>query len=68
MPGTMAVGMTFTIEPILTQGSPKMAILNDKWTSVTLDGSRSAQWEHTILITFTGVEILTGPSYVFPNS
>lgn len=63
----MAAGMTFTIEPILAQGSPRMAILNDDWTSVTLDGSRSAQWEHTVLITPTGVEILTGPDYTLPE-
>uniref|UniRef100_A0A1B6F8M9 Methionine aminopeptidase n=1 Tax=Cuerna arida TaxID=1464854 RepID=A0A1B6F8M9_9HEMI len=63
--GKMAAGMTFTIEPILSQGSPRMVILDDQWTSVTVDGSRTAQWEHTVLVTPTGVEVLTGPPYVF---
>lgn len=57
----MEAGMTFTIEPILTAGNPNFEILEDDWTAVTLDHSRTAQFEHTILITPTGSEILTLP-------
>lgn len=54
-------GMTFTIEPILCLGQPKFKILGDDWTATTKDNSRTAQFEHTILITRTGAEILTLP-------
>ena len=49
--GIMKTGMTFTIEPILCQGSGDIHIWSDKWTAATDDHGRSAQWEHTILIT-----------------
>ncbi len=52
-------GMIFTIEPMLNQGKRHMKILKDGWTAVTKDRSLSAQWEHTILVTHTGYEILT---------
>ena len=52
-------GMTFTIEPMLTLGSPQVDLWNDGWTAVTADRSRSAQFEHTLLVTSDGVEILT---------
>lgn len=52
-------GMTFTIEPMINQGSRQIAHLADDWTVVTKDGKLSAQWEHTILVTETGYEILT---------
>lgn len=55
----MQPGMTFTIEPALTQGSAMIEILDDNWTAVTVDRSRSAQYEHTVLITSYGNEILT---------
>ncbi|XP_046421747.1 methionine aminopeptidase 1D, mitochondrial [Neodiprion fabricii] len=58
-PGKMQTGMTFTIEPVLTQGGPDVEILEDGWTAVTTDNARTAQAEHTILITDTGSEILT---------
>ncbi|XP_030377343.1 methionine aminopeptidase 1D, mitochondrial [Scaptodrosophila lebanonensis] len=58
-PGKMQPGMTFTIEPILSLGGPDIALLEDGWTAVSLDGARSAQFEHTVLITETGVEVLT---------
>ena len=58
-PGTMLPGMTFTIEPILSEGSDRMTILKDGWTAITCDNSRAAQSEHTVLITESGVEILT---------
>jgi len=52
-------GMTFTIEPMINQGSQKVKIKNDGWTVVTKDKKLSAQWEHTILVTETGFEVLT---------
>jgi len=51
--------MTFTIEPMINIGSPDTKVLDDDWTAVTADGSLSSQWEHTILVTQTGYEILT---------
>ncbi|XP_059655547.1 methionine aminopeptidase 1B, chloroplastic [Cornus florida] len=58
-PGFMVEGQTFTIEPILTMGSIKCKTWEDNWTTLTADGSPAAQFEHTILITRTGAEILT---------
>ncbi|XP_043231437.1 methionine aminopeptidase 1D, mitochondrial-like isoform X2 [Amphibalanus amphitrite] len=58
-PGTMRPGMTFTIEPVISQGSREIVLLEDGWTAISGDGSRSAQFEHTVLITEDGVEILT---------
>ncbi|MGC9008055.1 MAG: M24 family metallopeptidase, partial [Halothiobacillaceae bacterium] len=52
-------GMTFTIEPMINAGKRQVKLLNDGWTVVTKDHSLSAQWEHTVLVTDTGVEILT---------
>jgi len=51
--------MTFTIEPMINIGKPESDVLEDDWTAVTSDGSLSSQWEHTILVTQTGYEILT---------
>jgi methionyl aminopeptidase len=51
--------MIFTIEPMLNIGKRHMKVLKDGWTAVTKDRSLSAQWEHTILVTETGHEILT---------
>ena len=53
-------GMTFTIEPMINAGSAECIIWPDKWTAVTVDLNRSAQFEHTLLVTADGVEILTG--------
>jgi methionyl aminopeptidase len=58
----LETGMTFTIEPMLTLGAIEYDIWSDGWTVVTKDGLRSAQFEHTILVTATGSEILTLPS------
>lgn len=55
----MRPGMTFTIEPMINMGKRHCKVLNDGWTVVTKDKSRSAQFEHTILITESGHEILT---------
>jgi methionyl aminopeptidase len=52
-------GMIFTIEPMLNLGKRHMKILADGWTAVTKDRSLSAQWEHTILVTETGYDVLT---------
>lgn len=52
-------GMIFTIEPMVNLGDWRTKVLGDKWTAVTEDGSLSAQFEHTILVTDTGVEVLT---------
>ncbi len=52
-------GMTFTIEPMLNAGKYPVSILPDGWTAVTKDRSLSAQYEHTILVTETGYEVLT---------
>ncbi|NKB62781.1 MAG: type I methionyl aminopeptidase [Gammaproteobacteria bacterium] len=61
-PGTgfqLEPGMTFTIEPMINAGKRDTRLLSDQWTVVTKDRSLSAQWEHTILVTETGHEILT---------
>jgi methionyl aminopeptidase len=55
-------GWTFTIEPMLNEGSPDFRMWDDGWTAVTADLRRSAQWEHTLLVTDAGVEILTLPA------
>ncbi|MCA9685527.1 MAG: type I methionyl aminopeptidase [Myxococcales bacterium] len=52
-------GMTFTIEPMINQGTPHVELLPDKWTVVTRDRKLSAQTEHTILVTESGFEVLT---------
>ena len=61
-PGTLEVlqeGMTFTIEPMINAGKKDIKELGDGWTIVTRDHSLSAQWEHTVLVTETGFEVLT---------
>jgi methionyl aminopeptidase len=57
-------GMTLAIEPILNAGSKQVKILSDRWTAVTVDKSLSAQFEHTVLVTKTGYEILTDRSKI----
>ncbi len=61
-PGTGMVlrpGMIFTIEPMINAGDYATRVLDDDWTVVTADGSLSAQWEHTVLVTDDGYEVLT---------
>lgn len=61
-PGTgnmLVPGMIFTIEPMINAGKKEVKLLPDGWTVVTKDHSLSAQWEHTILVTETGFEVLT---------
>ncbi len=52
-------GMTLTVEPMVNAGKPQVKLLPDGWTVVTKDHSLSAQWEHTVLITAEGFEVLT---------
>jgi len=56
---TLEPGMTFTIEPMINLGKRHTRLLKDDWTVVTKDKSLSAQWEHTVLVTETGYEVLT---------
>ena len=61
-PGTgieLKPGMIFTIEPMINAGKAAISELPDGWTIVTKDRSLSAQWEHTVVVTDTGVEVLT---------
>ncbi|NBU24545.1 MAG: type I methionyl aminopeptidase [Gammaproteobacteria bacterium] len=61
-PGTgleLRAGMTFTIEPMINAGKRDVKLLPDGWTVVTRDRSLSAQWEHTVLVTDDGFEVLT---------
>ena len=61
-PGTLeklVAGMTFTVEPMINAGRREIKELADGWTIVTKDHSLSAQWEHTVLVTETGYEVLT---------
>jgi methionyl aminopeptidase len=61
-PGTgdaLVEGMTFTIEPMINAGRREIRTMPDLWTVKTKDRSLSAQWEHTVLVTSTGVEVLT---------
>lgn len=55
----LQAGMTFTIEPMLNLGSKEIKTLGDGWTVVTKDHKLSAQWEHTVLVTENGYEVLT---------
>ena len=57
--GIIAAGHVFTIEPMINLGTHKDKLWPDNWTAVTADGKRSAQFEHTLLVTETGCEILT---------
>lgn len=56
---SLEAGMTFTIEPMINAGKRFVTLLGDGWTVVTKDRSLSAQWEHTVLVTKNGVEVLT---------
>ncbi|HFC29732.1 MAG TPA: type I methionyl aminopeptidase [Oceanospirillales bacterium] len=56
---TLKKGMTFTIEPMINVGKRHVKLLKDDWTVITKDKSLSAQWEHTLVVTDTGFEVLT---------
>lgn len=64
----LKAGMTFTIEPMINIGGWEVDVLDDDWTAVTRDGSLSAQFEHTVLVTADGVEVLTRRSGALPGS
>ena len=55
----LELGTTFTIEPMLTLGAPEAALWDDDWTAVTIDGTRTAQFEHTLVVGDGGAERLT---------
>ena len=57
----LRVGMAFTIEPMITIGEPGIRMLDDGWTVVTRNGSPSAQFEHTVVVTEGGCEVMTRP-------
>ena len=61
-PRCIEPGMTFTVEPMLTLGGYDWVMWDDDWTVLTKDGSWAAQWEHTVVVTDDGAEILTLPS------
>ena len=77
-PGTLeelVPGMTFTIEPMINAGRREIRELGDGWTIVTKDRSLSAQWEHTVLVTESGFEVLTlsagsppAPAFIDPTA
>lgn len=56
---TLKKGMIFTIEPMINAGKPDLRIKDDRWTAVTIDGSNSCQYEHTLAVTETGNEVLS---------
>jgi methionyl aminopeptidase len=65
----MRPGMTFTVEPMITLGTWQHKMWDDGWTAVTADGKRTAQFEHTVLVTDDGVDVLTGgPGSVSPTA
>jgi hypothetical protein len=67
-PGVMKAGQTFTIEPMINAGVEDSLEWPDNWTAVTVDGKRSAQFEHTLLVTKTGVEVPTAPGADKPGA
>ena len=57
---TLKIGMVLAIEPMINLGTASVRVLDDGWTAVTADGHRSAHFEHTVVVTENGPEILTG--------
>jgi len=66
--GVLKPGQTFTIEPMINAGEEECIEWPDDWTSVTVDGKRSAQFEHTLLVTADGIEVLTAPGVDAPGA
>ena len=64
----MKAGMVFTIEPMINLGGYQTEVMDDEWTVLTLDRSLSAQFEHTILVTRDGSEVLTARKDVVQHS
>lgn len=65
--GTAKKGVCFTIEPMINEGTWRDTTWPDDWTSTTMDGKRSAQFEHTLLVTDDGVEVLTARQATSPG-
>ncbi len=65
---TLRPGMTFTIEPMITMGTWRHVMWDDGWTALTADGKRTAQFEHTVLVTDDGADVLTSPGAVSSQS
>ena len=63
---TLEAGMIFTVEPMINAGKRDIRMLGDGWTVVTADHSLSAQWEHTVLVTDDGFEVLTASAGMPP--
>jgi len=57
----LKAGMALTVEPMVNLGGAEVDFLDDEWTVVTADGSLSAQWEHTVVVTSDGYELMTLP-------
>jgi len=64
----LKAGMTFTIEPMINLGGYEVEVLEDNWTAVTRDGSLTAQFEHTLVVTKRGCEIMTKRPELLKNS
>lgn len=64
----LKAGMCFTIEPMVNLGDYLVEVLEDNWTAVTVDGSLSAQFEHTVVVTKSGCEVLTRRPEILQNS
>jgi methionyl aminopeptidase len=64
----LRAGMLFTIEPMINSGDWRIEVLDDEWTAVTKDGSLSAQFEHTLVVTKDGCEVLTARDQPLRNS
>lgn len=64
----LRAGMLFTIEPMINSGDWRIEVLDDEWTAVTKDGSLSAQFEHTLVVTKEGCEVLTARDQPLRNS
>eukprot|EP00953_Heterococcus_sp_UTEX-ZZ885_P001859 1520-Heterococcus_DN1.PRE.1 len=63
----MKAGHVFTIEPMICAGKPDNVVWPDNWTAATKDGKRTAQFEHTFLLTENGVQALTGKLATSPR-
>jgi methionyl aminopeptidase len=64
----MVPGMTFTVEPMITLGAPREKMWDNGWTAVTADGRRTAQFEHTLVVTESGADILTLEPHLRPTA
>lgn len=65
--GVLEPGVTFTIEPMINEGTERSLMWPDNWTATTVDGKRSAQYEHTLLVTDDGIDVLTAKTADSPK-